>query len=160
MTRVRCPLLAQSGHTELHCTCPLSGAKQTCRFALQMPGHRHIDFMEFCARRIPRSFFLRAGRCGVNGGCRFWRIAMRLADVRIRCKSGHRNWTAQCQLMIKADINSAMKCAAATGGRWIYNARSRRAVCPIPCARPGARSGRTSLASRAQCRGRGDSREL
>ena len=25
----RCPLLAQSGHAELHCTCPLSGAKRT-----------------------------------------------------------------------------------------------------------------------------------
>ena len=32
----RCPLLAQSGHAELHCTCPLSGVKRTCRFALQM----------------------------------------------------------------------------------------------------------------------------
>jgi hypothetical protein len=34
-----CPLLAQSGHPELQCTCPLSGAKQTCRFALQMSAY-------------------------------------------------------------------------------------------------------------------------
>ena len=32
----RCPLLAQSGHAELHRTCPLSGVKRTCPFALQM----------------------------------------------------------------------------------------------------------------------------
>jgi hypothetical protein len=25
ITPMECPLLAQSGHTELHCTCPLSG---------------------------------------------------------------------------------------------------------------------------------------
>jgi hypothetical protein len=25
----RCPLLAQSGHALVHCTCPLSGVKQT-----------------------------------------------------------------------------------------------------------------------------------
>jgi hypothetical protein len=31
-----CPLLAQSGHAELHRTCPLSGVKRTCLFALQM----------------------------------------------------------------------------------------------------------------------------
>ena len=31
----RCPLLAQSGHTELHCTCPLLGLKRTCAFASQ-----------------------------------------------------------------------------------------------------------------------------
>ena len=30
------PLLAQSGHCELHCKCLLSGVKRTCRFALQM----------------------------------------------------------------------------------------------------------------------------
>jgi hypothetical protein len=34
-----CPLLALSGHAELHCTCPLSGAKRTCRFALQMSAY-------------------------------------------------------------------------------------------------------------------------
>src|SRR5262245_15859213 len=28
------PLLAQSGHDVLHCICPLSGVKRTCRFAL------------------------------------------------------------------------------------------------------------------------------
>ena len=28
--------MAQSGHAELHCTCPLSGVKRTWRFALQM----------------------------------------------------------------------------------------------------------------------------
>ena len=33
---MRCPLLAQSGHTALHCTCPLLGVKRTSRFALQM----------------------------------------------------------------------------------------------------------------------------
>ena len=27
-----CPLLAQSGHAELHCTCPLSGVKRTCLY--------------------------------------------------------------------------------------------------------------------------------
>jgi hypothetical protein len=32
----RCPLLAQSGHIELRCTCPLLGAKPTWRFALHM----------------------------------------------------------------------------------------------------------------------------
>ena len=26
---LRCPLLAQSGHPELHCTCPLLGVKRT-----------------------------------------------------------------------------------------------------------------------------------
>jgi hypothetical protein len=31
-----CPLLALSGHAELHCTCPLSGVKRTFLFALQM----------------------------------------------------------------------------------------------------------------------------
>src|SRR5262245_30786787 len=30
------PLLAQSGHPQLHRTCPLSGVKRTCLFALQM----------------------------------------------------------------------------------------------------------------------------
>ena len=38
-----CPLLAQSGHTELHCTCPLSGVKRTCRFALQMSAFDAVD---------------------------------------------------------------------------------------------------------------------
>ena len=28
---LRCPLLAQSRHRLVHCTCPLSGAKQTLR---------------------------------------------------------------------------------------------------------------------------------
>ena len=28
--------MAQSGHAELRCTCPLLGVKRTCRFALQM----------------------------------------------------------------------------------------------------------------------------
>src|SRR5262249_4149056 len=32
----RLPGLAQSGHSCLHCTCPLSGVKRTCRFALHM----------------------------------------------------------------------------------------------------------------------------
>jgi hypothetical protein len=31
-----CLLLAQSGHNLVHCKCPLSGVKRTCRFALQM----------------------------------------------------------------------------------------------------------------------------
>ena len=35
----RCPLLAQSGHGLVHCTCPLSGVKRTCRFALQMSAY-------------------------------------------------------------------------------------------------------------------------
>ena len=33
---VPCPLLAQSGHTLVHCTCSLSGVKRTCLFALYM----------------------------------------------------------------------------------------------------------------------------
>ncbi|MFY9817923.1 MAG: hypothetical protein WAK36_14710, partial [Pseudolabrys sp.] len=28
---IKCPLLAQSGHAELRCTCPLSGVKPTSR---------------------------------------------------------------------------------------------------------------------------------
>ena len=31
--------MAQSGHTELHRTCPLSGAKPTCPFALHMSAN-------------------------------------------------------------------------------------------------------------------------
>ena len=31
--RRQCPLLAQSGHRQVHCTCPLSGVKRTCLFA-------------------------------------------------------------------------------------------------------------------------------
>src|SRR5262245_34898511 len=31
-----CPLLAQSGHGLLHCTCPLSGVKRTSLFATHM----------------------------------------------------------------------------------------------------------------------------
>jgi hypothetical protein len=31
-----CPLLAQSGHSPLHRTCPLLGVKRTCRVALHM----------------------------------------------------------------------------------------------------------------------------
>ena len=34
-----CPLLALSGHERVHCTCPLSGAKQTFIFALQMSAY-------------------------------------------------------------------------------------------------------------------------
>ena len=36
----RCPLLAQSGHTELHCTCPLSGEKRTSESANERAVHR------------------------------------------------------------------------------------------------------------------------
>jgi hypothetical protein len=38
MLLVRCmsPLLALSGHRSLQCTCPLSGVKQTLRFAAHM----------------------------------------------------------------------------------------------------------------------------
>ena len=36
---VECPLSAQSGHTKLHCTCPLLGVKRTCLFALQMSAY-------------------------------------------------------------------------------------------------------------------------
>ena len=32
----RCPLLAQSGHAELHCTCPLLWVKRTCLFGPHM----------------------------------------------------------------------------------------------------------------------------
>src|SRR5262249_29690262 len=32
----RCPLLAQSRHRLVHCTCPLSGVKRTCLFALHL----------------------------------------------------------------------------------------------------------------------------
>jgi hypothetical protein len=35
----RCPLLALSGHELVRCTCPLSGAKRTWRFALQMSAN-------------------------------------------------------------------------------------------------------------------------
>jgi len=31
-----CPLLAQSGHSLVHCTCPLSGVKRTWASALHM----------------------------------------------------------------------------------------------------------------------------
>jgi hypothetical protein len=34
-----CPLLALSGHWLVHCTCPLSGVKRTCLFALQMSAN-------------------------------------------------------------------------------------------------------------------------
>ena len=37
--RDKCPLLAQSGHELLHCTCPLLGAKRTCLFAPQMSAY-------------------------------------------------------------------------------------------------------------------------
>jgi hypothetical protein len=33
---MRCPLLALSRHQPLHRTCPLSGVKQTCPFALHL----------------------------------------------------------------------------------------------------------------------------
>ncbi len=36
VAEVRGSLLAQSGHTELRCTCPLLGVKRTYLFALQM----------------------------------------------------------------------------------------------------------------------------
>ena len=36
MQRCMSPLLALSGHTELHCTCPLSGTKRTSPSALHM----------------------------------------------------------------------------------------------------------------------------
>ena len=36
---VGCPLLAQSRHGRVHCTCPLSGVKRTCLFALQMSAY-------------------------------------------------------------------------------------------------------------------------
>ena len=35
----QCPLLAQSGHTELHCTCPLLGVKRT--------SHGHVPMSAF-----------------------------------------------------------------------------------------------------------------
>ena len=35
----RCPLLAQSGHGLVHCTCPLLGVKQTWPFALRMSAY-------------------------------------------------------------------------------------------------------------------------
>ena len=48
-----CPLLAQSGHTELHCTCPLSGVKRTCHFALQMSAYDAVDGARSAASRVP-----------------------------------------------------------------------------------------------------------
>ena len=36
LSRAKCPLLALSGHAELHCTCPLSGVKRTWRLHCQM----------------------------------------------------------------------------------------------------------------------------
>ena len=35
----QCPLLAQSGHRLVHCTCPLLGVKRTWPFALQMSAY-------------------------------------------------------------------------------------------------------------------------
>jgi hypothetical protein len=37
--RSSCPLLAQSGHELMHRTCPLSGVKRTCPFALHMSAN-------------------------------------------------------------------------------------------------------------------------
>ena len=58
-----CPLLALSGHPELHCTCPLSGVKRTCRFALHMSAY---DPKRTCARlayrHARRGFRNRAGQ--------------------------------------------------------------------------------------------------
>ena len=35
----QCPLLAHSGHSQLHRTCPLLGVKQTSLFALHMSAY-------------------------------------------------------------------------------------------------------------------------
>jgi hypothetical protein len=45
----RCPLLAQSGHEPVHCTCPLSGVKRTCpvrksAFAVAIGGKADMTF--------------------------------------------------------------------------------------------------------------------
>src|SRR6516165_7919067 len=37
------PLLAQSAHELVRCTCPLLGVKRTCLFALQMPAYDAVD---------------------------------------------------------------------------------------------------------------------
>ena len=56
----QCPLLAQSGHAELHRTCPLLGVKRTSRFALQMSAfdpkrtcaaHKEISLTRMAARQ-------------------------------------------------------------------------------------------------------------
>src|SRR5262245_31397500 len=39
----KCPLLAQSGHSLVHCTCPLSGVKRTWLFALHMSAYDAVD---------------------------------------------------------------------------------------------------------------------
>jgi hypothetical protein len=61
--------MALSGHAELHCTCPLSGVKRTCRIALQIsaydpkrtlgrailhsPTRRKVLGFSHCTRRGP-----------------------------------------------------------------------------------------------------------
>src|SRR5262245_5873570 len=46
--RQQCPLLAQSRHALVHCTCLLLGVKRTCLFAMQMSA--------FDPKRTPRSY--------------------------------------------------------------------------------------------------------
>src|SRR5262245_57458917 len=54
MVWYRCPLLAQSGHSKLHRTCPLSGVKRTSVSALQMSA---FDPKRTCAARKNRGDF-------------------------------------------------------------------------------------------------------
>ena len=83
---VGCPLLAQSGHAELHCTCPLLGVKRTCPFALHMSAYdpkrtsaasdtvcaiptaqvRKVLGFRYCARRGPPE-----GTCNGASSSRF-----------------------------------------------------------------------------------------
>ena len=55
-----CPLLAQSGHRPVHCTCPLSGAKRTSACAVHMsaydPKRTLAPFQRCCLIRYDAPF--------------------------------------------------------------------------------------------------------
>jgi hypothetical protein len=53
---IACPLLAQSGHTKLHCTCPLLGGKRTFQTS---------DNRLYRKQSFPRSWL---SELGVNAG--------------------------------------------------------------------------------------------
>jgi hypothetical protein len=68
----QCPLLAQSGHPWLHCTCPLLGVKRTCLFAPQVSAFdperkkravRPLEVSVAASGRVPREHRL----CGWRG---------------------------------------------------------------------------------------------
>src|SRR5215470_6820330 len=49
----QCPLLAHSGHGLVRCTCPLSGVKWTCRFAMHMSVPMSISWFAMAINPIP-----------------------------------------------------------------------------------------------------------